>query len=304
MTTSLREISDTTERTAQAITYLTPKQRRDTQLAAIDVLIEYPTPEAHDSLFKLYTYYASHGPKRDPGAYMRHAILRALRPVTTLSDVPLLLDAVSTYEHLPPGFQEEAKLLRAGAIVILNELDDELAAYHAARLLVDGETDPMSGEPALVATKVLAPQNQMVTLYAYAMQATGEAVPEVVSECLRSLTNCPEALLPGILERYRESEINIVRIGLFDLLIQHDSGPLALEYLADSLLGADDLDVYQYLVITMISARQQALTDLIVQSASVEYDRQKLDILRESLSLYDTDPQILELLTWLDSNRN
>ena len=120
-----------------AISLIKPKERLDVVLAALQALRDLP---AREPLLHLYGHYATHGPKRDPGAYTRRAIFDALRPIDLPVDVPLLLEAVQTYEFLPPGFNEEAVLLRSGALLILNELDGSRARFHATRLLVDVHT--------------------------------------------------------------------------------------------------------------------------------------------------------------------
>ena len=132
-----------------AVSLVKPRQKRDILLAALQALVKAPTPAGHEPILQTYAYFSADGRKRDPGAFMRRAALDALRPVALPADVPLLLQATNTYEFLPPGFKEDAILLRAGALLILNELDDTLAGYQATRLLVDGYSDPMSGEPAL-----------------------------------------------------------------------------------------------------------------------------------------------------------
>ena len=174
-----------------AVSLLQPRQKRDVLLAALKVLAKNPNPAAREPIRQLFEHFSADGRKRDPGAFTRRAVLDAWRPVALPADVPLILQAVNTYEFLPPGFKEDAILLRTGALLILNELDDTLAGFQATRLLVDGFSDPMSGEPALTAVRVLASQEQTLPLYLYAMQASEAAIPEVVSECLRSLTARP-----------------------------------------------------------------------------------------------------------------
>lgn len=50
-------------------------------------------------------------------------------------------------------------------------------------------------------------------------------LPELVSESLRNLTTLPEDLLPGIIDRYQEIPHDVILIGLFDLLLEHESVP-------------------------------------------------------------------------------
>ena len=228
-------------------------------------------------------------------------MLDAWRHVALPADVPLILQAVNTYEFLPPGFKEDAILLRTGALLILNELDDTLAGFQATRLLVDGFSDPMSGEPALTAVRVLASQEQTLPLYLYAMQANEAAIPEVVSECLRSLTRTPAALIPGIIARHGKAESAIIRIGLCDLLIGHEAGaqaPLASQavaYLADALTTMPDLAAYRYLVIAMLTSRRLELMAAVLQTARLETHRGRIGVLLEVLDLFSANPDIAAL---------
>lgn len=283
-------------RAEQALAQLRPEQKRDVLLAALRTLKDAPAQEARDPLLLLYEYFATKGPKRDPGTYMRRAILDALRPIALPADVPLLLAGVATYEFLPPGFKEDAVLLRSGALLILNELDDTLASYHAARIMSDGYADPMSGEPAVTAARVLASQGALLPLYLYAMQRDAATLPEVVSECLHSLTEIPAALIAGIVERHGKSESSAVRIGLYELLIGHRAGPQALDFLADALAKARDMDVYRYLVIAMQAARHKSLADLVLRAAGFENDAARVEVLLEALQPFAADPQVAESL--------
>ena len=212
----LRALSADPEAYAKAaIALLKHKQRLDIILAVLQALSEVPASQAREPLLRLYHHYAANGPKRDSGAHTRRAILDALRPVALPVDVPLLFDAVNCYEFLPPDFKEDAVLLRAGALLTLNELDGSLASYLAARLLVDGYTQKMSGEPALTAVRVLNSQDEFLPLYQLAVSAVDSYLPDLISECLRSLTGIPEAFIPSIVERYGESEEGVILVGLW-----------------------------------------------------------------------------------------
>jgi len=286
-----------------AISLLTAKKRLDVILAALQALSEMPTPEARKPLLRLYDQYAANGPKRDPGAHTRRAILDALRPIALPADLPFLQEAVTTYEFLPPGFKEDAVLLRSGALLILNELEESLARFHAARLLVDGYTQPMSAEPALTAVRVLESQGELVPLYQLAMSAAAEEVPDLLSECLRCLNGIPEELLAGIVERYGESKEGVILVGLYDLLIGHQNGPQALDFLASSLIAQQDLDVYRYLVIALLSSRQPILISLVNKTARFETDDRRIDILMEAAELFASDAAIADLAERLHENQ-
>lgn len=278
--------SDPEAQAAYAASLLRPTQARLVLQAALPILAATPVPEARPALLALYDHLAANGPKRDPGAFLRRTVLDALRPIVLPADAALLAEAVATYEFLPPEFKEEAGLLRGGALVALNELDHELAGYHAARLLVDEHTEEMSGEPALTAARVLASQEQWLPLYQVAMLGERRVLPDVVSECLRSLSAIPAELMPGIVERFGNTTNATVLVGLFDLLIQHKAGPQALPFLEESLARLQDPDLYRYLVIALLSARNEALNGLVVRSARFETDQAKIAVLLEALSLF------------------
>lgn len=278
--------NDPEARAAFAASLLQPAQSRLVLQAALDVLKETPVPEARPALLAIYNQLAANGPKRDPGAFLRRAVLDALRPIVLPADADLLAEAVTTYEFLPPDFREEAGVLRGGALVALNEVDHVLAGYHATRLLVDKHTEEMSGEPALTAARVLASQEQWLPLYQAAMLGQGRILPEVVSECLRNLTAMRTELVPGIVERFGDATNPAILVGLFDLLIQHEAGPQALPFLEESLARLQDPDLYRYLVIALLSARNEALNGLVVRSARFETDQAKIAVLLEALSLF------------------
>ena len=300
----LRALSGDPQAYAEAaIGLLKPRQRLDILLAALQALTELPAPQAREPLLRLYNYYATSGPKRDPGAHTRRAILDALRPVALPVDVPLLSDAASSYEFLPPDFREDAVLLRCGALLILNELDGSLARFHAVRLLVDGYTQKMSGEPALTAVRVLSSQDELLPLYQLAMGAAATNLPEVLSECLRSLTGIPDEFVPSLVERYGQSKDGVILVGLYEFLIGHHAGPQALDFLAASLVSLSDLDVYRYLVITLLSSRQPVLISLVSNSARFAVDSRHSAILLEAAELFSADPGIADLVQRLRADQ-
>jgi hypothetical protein len=294
--TRLRSLaSDKNAQAGLALTLIKPRQARDVLLAALAVLTETPQPQARPDLLQLYAHYAANGPRRDPAAYLRRALLDALRTITLLADLPLLLEAVTTYEYIP---DEQAQVLRASALLALNHLDDELAVYHAARLLVDtanGHTSLMSGEPALTAVRVLASQNQMLPLFMMVMQHN-PTLPDVIAECLRSLTALPVALIPALVGHIASNKASMVQVGLFDLLIQHRAGPQALELMDAALLKPDDLDVYRYLVIAMLSSQQPRLRDIVLRRAATVSNHQQRAVLLQALAPFAADREVCELI--------
>ncbi len=278
-------VSDPDEQAKYATTLLRPRQTRDLLLAALDVLTAHPLEDARGPLLDVYDAYQRSGSARDPGAFTRRAILAALRPVATPADLPLVLDAVSTYEFLPPDFREDAILLRASALVILNEQDDLLARYHAARLLVDPYADPMSGEPSLSAVRVLASQAEYVSLYQYAMMPAERTLPEVVSECLRNLVGMPETLIPGILNHFADREEAIVQVGLVDLALGYPELSEVTDYVAEALASSTDLDAYRYLTMSLITSRNPQFIDQLLLAARFEHNPHRAAILLDALDL-------------------
>ena len=277
--------TDPAAQAAYAVSLVNRKQPRNVQQMALRVLAKNPTLAARPVLLAHYAWFMGDGPKRDPGAYVRGAVLAALRPIAHPDDLALATQAVLTYEFLPPEFREEGALLRAGGLLIVADLDDRIARFLAARLLGDEFNETMSGEPGMTAIRVLASFDEILPLYQYAVgNATGK-LPELVSECLRSLTSLPVLLVPPLVERFAADENPAIKIGLWDLLIQHQAGPQELSVLARALARERDLDILRYLAIGMLTTHQTALIDLVRQQARREKDRHRLAVLREALDI-------------------
>lgn len=283
-----------------ALTLLAPRTRRDALMAALDVLAQTPTPAARIPLLDLYAHFADQQGKRDPGAYVRSAVLQALRPMVEPGDRDLLLIAVTTYEYSPPDFTDDACLLRAAGLIALSDVDDELSRYHAVRLLADMEnTEKMSGEPAVTAALVLGAQHELTPLFFYAMRPAHADYGEVMADSLRQLTALPPAMIPGLLVRHGESEDAIVLLGLFDLLLAHESGPQGIDYINDFLAATRQYDVYRYLVTAMIASGNQTLLNTLLASARYERDKEKITILTRALALMAGNRAVDEVMDWL-----
>ena len=275
----------------------TPKRGRkvpDRELtqSILRVLIRTPHADSRLPLLDLYARYAQNGVKFDPGGYVRTSIVTALRPNLEPADHQLLAAAVTTYEFPPPEFKEETALLRGAALIALNELDDQLARFHAARLLADEYTDPMSGEPAFSAARVLGTQGEDLLLYHYAAKTESATRPEILSEALRNLTDLPEALLAGLIERHGESIHDVVLAGLFDLLLLHETPlelrPSSRDFINEFMRSTEQFDVYHYLISTAVAqlarGNESIWADLKEHMATVN-NREKADILLSTFSL-------------------
>ena len=263
--------SDRAAQGAYAASLLDGRHGKDVMMAALAVLAEYPYPPARPQILRLFTHYAADRGVRDQGAYFRRCLLDALRPIAERSDGPMLETAAATYEFWPPKFDEDAVLLRAAALLTLSQVDEELARFHAARLLVDGYVQPMSGEPAVTAARVLGAYDELTVLWSYVFSTPSPALPEVMAECLRQMLTLPESLLPVLIERFGQKAPAAVELALYQLLINHQTGPHARDFLRRRLQELRDADVYRYLVMSIVaSGREPLLEDLLAQAAETQ----------------------------------
>jgi hypothetical protein len=227
--------------------------------AAVE-LLPPADPELHATVLIHYERLAAEPTRRDPGAHVRAALLRALRPVALPDDVGMLERATAVHEYLPPGPQEAAGGLRAAALVTLAYLDERLAGFHAVRLIADPDplTPSMSGEPALTAVRVLAAQDQLTVLYGWLANASPKA-PEPVAEALRAMSAAPTSIVTDLVERMRSSQDEVVLLGLFDLLLATPEAErfegFVLEFLRDTELK----DLFGAIAATIIAGRREQL---------------------------------------------
>lgn len=259
------------------------ESHQDVVEAALEVLAAGGDPRARLVILDTYTA-CTDGRRRDPGCYLRSALMRALRHLAQRDDVKIVEQALSTYEFLPPGPVEAAAGLRSVALVTLDEIDETLAGYHSVRLLTDRHTSQMSGEPAVTAVRVLAAQGQMLPLYDYVLRE-GHVVADVVGECLRQLTAIPSSLLPALIARYIDGEDEIVLLGLFDLVLAHEASAAFDDDVLDFLRSTRLYNIYRYLVSTIIASRREDLIAPLAALAAEEEDRVKAEILQEALTL-------------------
>ncbi|HEX2913797.1 MAG TPA: hypothetical protein VH186_23530 [Chloroflexia bacterium] len=249
--------------------------------AALSVIQEVADPAGREVLVEKYNTLSAEGGKHDAGAYVRAALLRALKPVARVKDLPVLEKAAATYEFIPPGKTSEVGAgLRSAALVAMNEVDEVLAAYHCVRLLTDRYTSQMSGEPAVTAVRILAAQGQSLLLYSYVIRQE-EAVAEVSGECLRNLTGLPPSLLDALVQRYRESQSEIVLVGLFDLLLSHPEGKTYRSFMLDFLNQTRFFNLYRYMVLALLGRREAEFIEELRRNARSEDSRVKLQILDE-----------------------
>ncbi len=260
----------------------------DVVQVALDALADTPDARVRRALLDRFTRDADGAGGGDSGCYRRVALLQALRYRAQRDDAAILERGVTTYEFTPPFTGstrgEVAAGLRSVALVTLNEVDETLAGYHAARLLVDRYTSPMSGEPAVTAAQVLAAQGHALPLYGYVLREE-TSISEVVGECLRNLTPLPSSLLPALVARYRDSTDEIVLLGLFDLLLAHPDRARYDDVVLDFLRVTRLYNIYRYLVSAIVASRRDDLAVRLQTMATQEPDRLKAEILRDALAL-------------------
>jgi hypothetical protein len=283
----MRRLQELADQPAAQFDYalaLTPTEAR---LDLLDAVLEVLARAPHDPRVRpvLLGAYADCQDRHDAGCHRRVALLRALRPAARREDAALLAAAAATYEFLPPGPTEVAAGLRSTALVILNEVDETLAGFHAARLLTDERTSRLSGEPAITAAQVLASQGQTLPLYGYATRTDTVALPEVMAECLRYLTAVPVSVLWPLVSRYVKSQDEIVLLGLFELLLAHAERAVFHSLILDFMRDTMFFDLYRWLATAALTSHDEALIAAVTALAAEERHPRKREIVKEALEL-------------------
>ena len=296
----LKELQDLPQQQSLlALQLLQSEDDKQLLTAALKVLTTRPHADGRSPLIAFYNDLSTNGELSDPGGEQRALTMDALRQIADSADTPVFEQAAMTYEFLPPLFREEAGPLRAAAIVGLNDINESMARFHASRILVESYSDPMSGEPGATAARVLASQDQLHCLYQYVYQDLRCILPEVASECLRLLTPMPLSLIPGLIERLSNSDNDLILAGLFELLINHEDGPVGQEFIMAFLRDSKRYDLYRYLVALLVAESRNFLLPSALQIFKFEKDGQKAAILAELLSPLDYDLEISSVLDHL-----
>lgn len=256
----------------------------DAVVEAVRVLDEESDPRLRPSLLERSVALAD-SPADDQGCVLRVALLQGLRGRAERADVPVLEHAATTYEFIRPGPREVAADLRRVALLCLHDVDPDRAAWHAARLLTD-EHQALSGEPALTAALVLREQDRTLPLYELALRHP-DASAEVLAACLGGLASLPVPLVAELFDRYAEGDADgQVVLGLFDLVLAHPEREAFGERVIRFLRGTADLDVFRFVVTSIVARRGDplvaALDDLADRPQS---DLRKMEVLREALAL-------------------
>lgn len=292
---------DPTAQSAAAAELLSPRLGQEAVRSAVAVLVDHPNPAALDGLRRLYAHFDTDGVRRDPGSYLRSSIVRALRPICTPDDLPLFEQALVTYEYPPPDREEDCGQLRSAALVALAELDEQRARYHAARLLSEPFSNPMSGEPGISAVEVLAAQGEQTALVTYVCQAEHQLVPEIAGACLRGLVDLPVDVLPAIVQRLETCEQPVIMVGLVDLLLAHPELDSGMEYIARLLAQSDNLDLYRYVTASLIASGNPNWRALLLAGAQVESSPDKAFVLLDVLGTMADAPDVADVMLHLEA---
>jgi hypothetical protein len=244
--------------------------------AAVQMLRDSRDPRIREVITEKYR---SLNRRRDSGCFQRSALLRALRGRANAQDVELLEAALWTHEIV--GEFDVATELRGAALLALNEVDERLASFHAARMLTDGH--PMSGEPAVTAARLLAGQGELLPLYQAALSP--DTAPEVRGECLRALVDMPASLLRRLLEQYSDSRDDATLVGLIDLLLSRPDRAAFGDFISSMLDKTQSLDLYRFAVTSIVASRDHALVDLLRQSDAASSETPKGKVLKQALRL-------------------
>jgi hypothetical protein len=247
--------------------------------SAVGMLGESADPRIRQVIAQKYMTLSAEPRRRDSGCFQRTALVRALLGRATPDEIPLLETALWTHEI--SGRFDLASDLRAAALVTLNDVDDRLACFHAARLLSDAHE--MSGEPAVTAARLLAQRDQLLPLYALVAQRGGAA--EVLAESLRGLTNLPVSLVTRLLDTYKDEKDETVLVGLFDLLLGHPSRADFGGFIASFLDRTPSVDLYRFVVNSIVATRDPSLTAVLQRPDGPNENSPKGIVLREALDL-------------------
>ncbi len=250
--------------------------------AALGVLGERPQADSREALIAQFQRLAADGKKRDPGGFLRTAILAALGRIALPHDLHVFELAAATKE---PSIQDSKgpAILRAAAVVEMNRVNEAPATLWAARLLGEGEWTNDTGEPALSAVRVLATNEQLTPVLLWAMSARGPA--ELVAECLRALAQFQYNLIQPFIERCAEEDDDLVALGLADLLATRKEDGGASAVLAEQLEHPKSIDVFRYQVAAIVAGRGAWQTMTLVGHAENEFSRPRLEVLDEHLPL-------------------
>ncbi|MEA2684734.1 MAG: hypothetical protein QOK05_3062 [Chloroflexota bacterium] len=249
--------------------------------AAVAQLREGEPEELRAALLERYAALADDGARGDRGARLRTSLMLGLRGVARSVDAEVAEQGTYVYERSATSKWDVAGNLRGAALLLLSELDPQLALFHAARLLVDPETPEMSGEPAVTAVRVLRAHDQLLPIYMF-LGAARPGLGEVVGECLSAMVGAPGHIVRDLVDRYRDDDDDAVRAGLYDMLLARPDDPRAREAVEAFIREGRPDPVYAYVATSIVAARTMPLVELIREVAGTSSGLRER-MLREAL---------------------
>lgn len=252
-------------------------------LPALRVIEPVQNEREREAMLSLYAWLDGSGPTRDLNAGTRIQILKALRSAEMHAPLDVLLRGVVTIERAPPAGLDEAAGLRAAALISLLDVAQELTGFHAARLLIDAETSPFSGEPAVTAVTVLATLDRHEPLYAYAMQ-TPPGQTEVVVEVLNALIETPEVIVRDVVQHLLQFDDEPVEAAVYELVLKRDD-PAWTALLTTFLAGELRPHLLRYVAMAIAAERHPWQIELLQGQAKRERNKKRGAMLNEALAL-------------------
>lgn len=247
---------------------------------AIGLIARHETPDAREDLIGKY-HWCQHQPhKRDGGAFIRAALVRALRPISGPEDAALFQQAIQTYEMDGPF--EVCADLRAAGLLAMNDVHPDLAANFSARLILDPQIT-FSGEPANTAIALLASHANLAPIFG--IVSWGQGRNDVIAEGLRNLTELPTELLPMLVELYLENEDEQIILGLFDLLLGHPSRDSWVDEIERWFRTTTVMDLYGIAAIQVVGSRSDVLIAMLRKLRANEFDSLRQGMLDQALEL-------------------
>lgn len=283
---SIREIRDQLES-------LTGEERRNSAVKTmhasrdleivryvIDALSGEESPALRDDFLQKYAWCQAQPHRRDGGGFIRAALVRALKPVSSPEDSALFQQAILTYEM--DGPTEVCGDLRASGLVALNDIDPDLAANYAARFLPDPQFT-FSGEPISTAIRLLSSHGNLAPIFGTVSWGMGRS--DVIAEGLRNLTEIQDDLLPILVDRYIDNEDEQIILGLFELLLGHRTRDSWASTIEQWFRSTTVMDLYGIVAIQVVGSRSEVLITMLRDLRSNEFDRMRQGMLDQALAL-------------------
>lgn len=266
---------------AFAMEVLADEANPDIVRLALDALGEHVSAADGEVLRGVYAYFDAGRGKKDPGGSARTAVLQALWHLRSSADIDLAIKARSTFE---PGMQSDGEMIRAAGLALLAVLDPPRAATEAVIVLGSERANPMNGEPAATAARVLAATGESNALLLYVLSGAAPTA-EVTAAALKGLSGLDPEVLQRVLDGLSRSEDEAVLMAVCDAVLELPPGDGPGAILRRLLDTAPRGDLYAFIASAIVASRKEAFIDVVVESLPGETSRKRLAAAREALEL-------------------